>query len=97
MDNPTPLISFIITCYDLPADMLNACIASIRMLILLPHEREIIVIDDGSAIPALTDIDSLKDEIIYRRQPNRGLSSARNMGYRWPRASTSSLSMATTA
>ena len=80
MDNPTPLISFIITCYDLPADMLNACIASIRALILLPHEREIIVIDDGSAIPALTDIASLKDEIIYLRQPNRGLSSARNMG-----------------
>ena len=48
----------------------------------LSSEREVIVIDDGSKLPAITDIDDVKDQIIYLRQPNSGLASARNMGIR---------------
>lgn len=43
-----PLVSFIITCYNLPPEMVGKCIGSITALSLSGHEREIIVIDDGS-------------------------------------------------
>ena len=41
-----PLVSFIVTCYNLPTDMLCECIDSILKLSLQPDEREIIVVDD---------------------------------------------------
>lgn len=78
----TPLMSFVITCYDLPADMLRECVTAIFSLAFQPGEREVIVIDDGSKLPAITDIDDVKDQIIYLRQPNSGLACARNMGIR---------------
>lgn len=81
-DAPTPLMSFIITCYNLPAHMLIACLDSISQLTLKPDEREIILIDDGSALPAIGDIGRHMDNIIYLRQPNRGVACARNMGLR---------------
>ena len=86
-------MTFVITCYDLPADMLRECVTAIFSLAFQPGEREVIVIDDGSKLPAITDIDDVKDQIIYLRQPNSGLACARNMGIR---VATSSLSMATT-
>ena len=43
-----PKISFILTYYNLPIQMLCECIDSILALSLRPDEREIIVIDDGS-------------------------------------------------
>ena len=43
-----PLISFIITYYNEPLDMLCECIDSITVLTLTSDEREIIVVDDGS-------------------------------------------------
>ena len=73
-------MTFVITCYDLPADILRECVTAIFSLAFQPGEREVIVIDDGSKLPAITDIDDVKDQIIYLRQPNSGLACARNMG-----------------
>ena len=75
-------MTFVITCYDLPADMLRECVTAIFSLAFQPGEREVIVIDDGSKLPAITDIDDVKDQIIYLRKPNSGLACARNMGIR---------------
>lgn len=75
-----PLISFIITTYNIPTDLLTDCIRSILDLSLSRHEREIIVVDDGSQTPAITAMDSICDETIYIRQRNQGLSAARNTG-----------------
>ena len=44
-----PLVSFILTYYNLPVKMLCECIDSILALPLRPDEREIIIVDDGSA------------------------------------------------
>ena len=42
----TPLMTFVITCYDLPADMLRECVTAIFSLAFQPGEREVIVIDE---------------------------------------------------
>lgn len=81
-DQTTPLMSFIITCYDIPADMLRQCVSTIFSLTFRPEERQVIVIDDGSKLPAIADLDDVKDQIIYLRQPNMGPACARNMGLR---------------
>ena len=44
-----PLVTFIITYHEQPAAMLTKCIESITALSMRPYEREIIVVDDGSA------------------------------------------------
>ncbi len=75
-----PLVSFIITYYNLPVQMLCECIDSILRLSLRPAEREIIVIDDGSAQSPVNDMKDHEDDIIYIRQKNSGLSMARNKG-----------------
>lgn len=77
-----PLISFIVTTYNLPVDMLQECLKSIMTLTLRPEEREIIIIDDGSEMSPVNDLADLWDSVIYLRQPNAGLSVARNMGLR---------------
>ena len=74
------LVSFIITYYNLPVEMLTECIDSILRLSLQPSEREIIVIDDGSNESPMNELMKYGDEIIYVRQKNGGLSSARNKG-----------------
>ena len=79
-DKAQPLISFIITYYNEPIDMLKKCIGSLLMLTLNAEEREIIVIDDGSDISPLNLLTEVADQIIYIRQPNQGLSEARNTG-----------------
>ena len=76
----TPLISFVIAYYNLPVEMLIQCIDSITALSLSREEREIIVVDDGSDLSPLNDMTGQRDDIIYVRQQNGGLSSARNMG-----------------
>ena len=73
-------MSFIITYYNLPVDMLHECIESIMQLPLQSEEREIILIDDGSDITPLNEIIDYRDEVIYLRQHNQGLSTARNVG-----------------
>ncbi len=85
--NPTqiqkqPLISFIITYYDLPIDLLRLCLNSITALTLSNAEREIILIDDGSEKSPLPQLSDYSNDIIYIRQPNKGLSQARNTGIR---------------
>ena len=75
-------VSFIITTYNLPADMLIECMNSILQLSLRPEEIEVIVVDDGSDMSPLNDLLDVCSDIVYLRQPNEGLSAARNMGLR---------------
>ena len=75
-----PLISFIITYYNLPPAMLRECVGSIAGLNLNRHEREIILVDDGSAANPMDYLEEWCSDIIYIRQENSGLSAARNTG-----------------
>lgn len=75
-----PLVTFIVTYYNLPTEMLCACLDNTLSLPLSPLEREIIVIDDGSAESPLGQLTSYLNDITYVRQPNAGLSAARNRG-----------------
>lgn len=76
----TPLISFIVTTYNLPETLLQECLQSITALALSESETEIIVIDDGSDESALLSITNFRERIIYLWQPNKGVSVARNLG-----------------
>ena len=76
----TPLVTFIVTYYQLPIEMLHECLDSILALSLSSSEREIIVVDDGSQESPLGKLDKYLDNIIYVRQRNGGLSAARNLG-----------------
>ena len=80
MKNKKPLVSFILTYYNQPVQMLCECIDSILALSLRPFEREIIVVDDGSTVSPMNGLMQYGDEIIYVRQKNGGLSMARNKG-----------------
>lgn len=75
-----PLISFIITTYNLPYNYLKECIDHILQLSLNNLEREIILIDDGSDICPLDELADVRDKIIYVRLKNQGVSVARNYG-----------------
>lgn len=75
---PAPLVSFILTYYNLPVELLCTCIDSILALSLQPGEREIIVVDDGSETSPMNDLLKYGNEIIYIRQKNSGVSVARN-------------------
>ena len=75
-----PLVTFIVTCYNLPVAMLCECIDSILALSLSPAEREIIVVDDGSESSPMNGLMPYGTDIIYVRQKNQGLSVARNTG-----------------
>lgn len=74
-----PLISFILTYYNFPVKMLCECIDSILALSLKPNEREIIVVDDGSETSPINEIQQYSNNIIYIRQRNGGVSTARNL------------------
>ena len=78
METKTPLVSFIVTYYDLPVQMLCECIDSILALSLQPEEREIIIIDDGSQISPMNGLMHYGDNIVYVRQKHGGVSVARN-------------------
>jgi hypothetical protein len=80
MNKDMPLVSFILTYYNQPIQMLCECIDSILALSLRQFEREIIVIDDGSRVSPMNGLMQYGDEIIYVRQKNGGLSVARNKG-----------------
>ena len=75
-----PLISFIVTAYNLPTEYLQECLQSIRQLSLNAKEREIILVDDGSDDCTFSELEDFANDIIYIRQPNMGLSVARNRG-----------------
>ena len=78
--NAAPLISFIITDYNVPVEMLQECLDSIFALSLSDSEREVIIVDDGSEVSPINSILKYLDKIIYLRQPNQGVSMARNAG-----------------
>ena len=75
-----PLVSFIIPDYNVSSGILTECLDSIMSLSLSDKEREIILIDDGSAISPLESIAEYQDKIIYVRQRNQGAAAARNLG-----------------
>ena len=75
-----PLVSFIVTYCNEPIAMLKECLRSILALSLNESERQIIIVDDGSDLSPINELITLTDNIIYVRQPNRGLSRARNRG-----------------
>jgi len=79
-NSQTPIVSFVITYYDIPVALLTKCIDSILSLSLRPDEREIIVIDDGSPTSPVAELAPYINDIIYVRQQNGGLSEARNRG-----------------
>lgn len=75
-----PLISFIVTHYNIPVALLEECLESILSLPLDKDEREIILIDDGSDESPLEQLGDIRERILYIRQHNSGLSVARNLG-----------------
>lgn len=75
-----PFISFIIPVYNVPTEMLCECLDSILQLSLRKTEREIIIVDDGSQLSPLSSLSDYLDDIVYIRQKNGGLGSARNRG-----------------
>lgn len=79
-DIQAPLVSFIVTTYNLPVEYIKECLDSILQLSLSDKEREIILVDDGSDICQLNELSEYLTHIIYLRQPNQGVSVARNYG-----------------
>ena len=77
-----PLVTFIVTYYNLPIPMLCECINSILSLSLSSDEREIIVVDDGSETSPMNGLMQYGTEILYVRQQNQGVSVARNNALR---------------
>ena len=75
-----PLVSFIITFYNEPVDMLKECVSSILALSLNETERQIIVVDDGAEYSPINELLALSSSIVYVRQPNQGPGQARNTG-----------------
>ena len=73
-------ISFIITYYNIPLDMLRQCVESILQLDLQPEEREIILVDDGSPISPKDIVKQYGTAIRYIKQDNQGPAIARNTG-----------------
>ena len=79
-DDRQPLVTFIVTAYNLPIEQLRQCLDSIRALSLNAAEHEIILVDDGSDEPPISALADYLDDILYIRQRNAGLSAARNRG-----------------
>ena len=71
-----PLVSFIVTYHNEPAEMIEQCLDSI----LSDKEREIIMVDDGSDTNIFMALAAYHDKLTYIHQPNKGLSVARNTG-----------------
>ena len=76
----TPLVSFIITTYNLPINLLIECLQSVFSLSLGQDEREIILVDDGSDVCTLQELAAYQNQLIYIRQANQGAAAARNLG-----------------
>ncbi len=62
MNESLPLVTFIITTYNLPDEYLRTCIKHVLHLTLTPKEREVIVVDDGSALSCVEELDEYMDD-----------------------------------
>lgn len=83
-DPMMPLVSVVIPAYNVEAYVAEALRSALRQT--YPH-REVIVVDDGStdrtlAVIARTRAEHGDPPLTVVRQPNRGLSAARNAGLR---------------
>lgn len=78
----TGKISFILTYHNQPVSLLIECVESVLHLSLRKNEREIVIVDDGSDLSPLEDLTKYRDDIVYIRQSNQGVSAARNAGIR---------------
>ncbi len=78
--NDAPLVSVVLPCYNAHQHLAQT-IASIRSQTLTDYE--IVLVDDGSDDPAtLAFLETLEPDIRLIRQENRGLSAARNAGFK---------------
>ncbi|MBI3825234.1 MAG: glycosyltransferase [Candidatus Rokubacteria bacterium] len=75
----TPLVSVVISNYNY-ARFLGEAVESV--LKQTYRHREIIVVDDGSTDDSPAVVRRFGDAIQYHRQPNQGVSTARNFGAR---------------
>ena len=78
-----PLISFIITYYNEPLDLLCECIDSITILSPTSERREIIVVDDGSDESPVETLKQFGDAITYIHMPNREYCCGACSGFRF--------------
>jgi len=76
-----PFFSLIVPTYNRPKQ-LAACLQSLARLQYPRDCFEVIVVDDGSAVPLDTVVDLVKDQIkvTLLRQPHAGPAAARNAG-----------------
>ena len=76
--NPEPRVSIIIPYYNQP-DFLAETVLSAKQQTYC--NVEIIVVDDGSVVPANSILQQVSDVLILRTE-NRGVSAARNFGFK---------------
>lgn len=75
-----PLVSYIIPTYNTPSQLLVDCVNSLLSVNMDEEEREVVVIDDGSDIPAASALHDFEDSIIVIRTDHQGVAEARNVG-----------------
>ena len=82
----TPFFSIIVPTFDRP-EALTACVQAMRRLDYPRDRFEVIIVDDGSRIPAVASRPHLEDDVMITvlRQANAGPASARNLGARHAR------------
>lgn len=75
------LLSIIIPHYNLPAELLKRCIESITAQQIAPEKHEIIIVDDGSAVPPRWIKEIYPQENVKLIENEHGcLGAARNAG-----------------
>lgn len=76
-----PFVSFIVTYYNRPVEVLARCLKSIAAVDPEGAWSELLLIDDGSETAPLSGLSvSLRRRVTYVRKSNGGLSDARNVG-----------------
>ncbi len=70
------MLSVVIPAYN-AGDLLKTCLDSV---LSLPYDCEVIVVDDGSTDGSTDVVAYYGNSIRFIRQPNRGVSAARNAG-----------------
>ena len=76
----TPLLSFIIPCYNIERDLLQRCLASIVVAANSSLPAEVIIVDDGSDTPPLWVEEVYGTAVTLLQRPHQGVSAARNAG-----------------